>query len=307
MNFGKVEIDRLKNIMISHRDAMLESNIIGADFSFGNFGGKTIIFKIEPMVYYSFLTPLENASLSIIFPMNDYLTSGTMPELAMIDFEKPSDVADEYWKYVDFLILGLSDAGVRIASGHTGRYRNIKSGVAGSIALIGFREPVFSYTKIGNHDAFYVVGKIGTEMMFFEERMKHKRSRIGLKELSIEKYVNSLLPYGGKVHYIHDLAEGGLIRGLEEISYLIGGGFDVSYNSVIKLIADGIPGGKSVKLSSSSSGSIVVALDQNFKEEFEDIARRKEWDYAEIRRSGNGVRIDGRRVRSRDLFSNVVG
>ncbi|MEM0129876.1 MAG: hypothetical protein QXW75_00255 [Thermoplasmatales archaeon] len=307
MSFGKIEIDRLKNIISSHRNAMLESNVIGSDFSFGNFGGKTVVFKIEPMVYYPFLTPLENARLSIIFPMNDYLTSGTMPNLAMIDLEKPSDVADEYWKYVDFLILALSKAGVRIASGHTGRYRNIRSGVAGSIALIGFQEPEFSYAKIGNQDAFYVVGTIGKEMMFFEERLKHTRSGIGLEGLSIEKYVKSLLPYRRNVHYIHDLSEGGLIRGLEEISYLIGGGFDVSYSSVMHLIADGVVGGKSVRLSASSSGSIVVALDPKFKEKFEDIARKKVWNYAQIRRRGNGVRIDGKRVRSRDAFSNVVG
>ncbi|MEM0128078.1 MAG: AIR synthase-related protein [Thermoplasmatales archaeon] len=307
MGFGKVDLERLSKIITNHRSAMLESNVIGSDFSFGNFGGRTLIFKIEPMVYYPFLTSIENAMLSLIFPMNDFLTSGREPKIAMIDIEKPADAGDDYWNYVDFLLLELEHRNIKVASGHTGNYENTISGVAGSLALVGFQRPIFSYKRMTKEDAFYVVGRIGAEMEFFLERMKPGKRAFDLEDLSIEKYVRLFSSYKKDIHYVHDLSEGGLIRGLEEISILNRRGFDVNYSATRPLIVDERPGRRAIKLSSSSSGSIVVSVDREYKKEFEDIATANSWQFAEIRCKGRDVTVNGRRVSSHDEFSRLIG
>ncbi|MGC8644734.1 MAG: AIR synthase-related protein [Thermoplasmata archaeon] len=306
MGRGKAEIGELRGIIRKHRDGMLKSNVIGSDFSFLNERGENMIFKIEPMVYYHFLSPEENARLSLTFPMNDFLTSGTFPGIAMVDFERPRDSGKDYWRYVDSLLGLLEIKGIKVASGHTGNYGNLRSGVAGSMALIGFRKPLFSYARIRKGDAFFVVGRIGLETRYFYEKKMYGRSEVPIEELSVEKYVVSLLKESKTVHYIHDLSEGGLIRALQEVAFLNNEGFEINYSSVRHLIGDVNKGSKLSRLSSSSSGSILVSIGVEHRERFENIARRNSWPYAEVKRGGKNVRLDGKIVSAEDRFSNLV-
>jgi len=306
MKLGKIGIQDLERMMKRHGAVMLKSNRIGSDFSFMNLKGISMVFKMEPMVYYPFLSSQENAKLSLAFPMNDFLTSGTFPQVAMIDMEKPMDVGKEYWDYVDSLFTLFEGKGIKIASGHTGNYENIRSGVVGSIALIGYRKPVFSYLRIRERDAFYLIGSIGLETRYFYEKRKYGKSTISEETLSVEKYVLPLLRVKG-VHYIHDLSEGGLIRGLREVSLLTGKGFRVQYSGVKHLLSGLRYGSRVERVSSSSSGSILVSVGFRERKSFEDFVTKKGWPFTEIPAGGRGVTLDGKVAVEYDIFPDVMG
>jgi len=84
---GKASLDEIKQILENNRRVMLKSNVVGSDFSFLKVNSSIITFKIEPMVFYESLSIDENALLSVLFPLNDFITSGTWPSIAMVNFE----------------------------------------------------------------------------------------------------------------------------------------------------------------------------------------------------------------------------
>ncbi len=290
MENGKAGLTELKSLLKKNKEVMLGSNLIGSDFSFMRRSSRDLVFKIEPMMYYDFLTTEENAALSILFPLNDFLTSGTMPSIAMLDFEKPKLAGDEYFDYIDRVFKDLRSKKIRVASGHTGNYGNLGYGIAGSIALVGFKRPVFSYQRIRKDDAIYFVGDIEAESSYFRERgVRHRR----IYDLSIERYVKELLKIRRSVHYVHDLSEGGLMRGLEELSELSHSGYNVVPGLIGKQAHKKV-GYTSNPFTDSSAGCIVAAVSRTLKGEFETLLRKNSWTYMEIERVKKGVTLDGR-------------
>jgi len=75
-----------------------------------------------------------------------------------------------------------------VASGHTGSYGNLDFGIAGSIAFMGFDEPIFDYRRIREDDLYYSIGRLGNELSYFKERRKGVHSP---SELSIERYIKN--------------------------------------------------------------------------------------------------------------------
>lgn len=292
MEIGKAGLRELKSILKRNKEVMLGSNLIGSDFSFMRRNSRDLIFKIEPMMYYDFLTAEENAALSILFPLNDFLTSGTTPSIAMLDFEKPKRAGDEYFDFIDRVFEELRLKKIRVASGHTGNYGNLEYGIGGSIAMVGFKRPVFSYQRIRKDDAIYFVGDIGAESSYFSEMEKgagHRR----ISDLSIEGYVKEFLSIRKSVHYLHDLSEGGLMRGLEELSELSHSGYNVLPGLIGKQ-PEKMGSHSSNPFTDSSAGCIIAAVSLTRKDEFETLLRKKSWTYMEIERVKKGVTLDGR-------------
>ncbi len=299
MESGKAKIGEIKRFLAENRDVMLETNVIGSDFSFSSRHVKDLVFKIEPMVFYSSLTSQENAVLSVLFSMNDFLTSGTWPTFAMIDFERPNGAGEEYLDYMNSLINCLRERGIRVAAGHTGNYGNIRYGVSGAIALIGLERPVFSFRRIREDDTFFVLGTIGEEVSYF--RASKRRSKpYAPEDLSIEKYITGLLKVKSAVHYIHDVSEGGLKRALQETSELTGLGFNVSSASLKSSSATGIRGYGKKLFSASSSGALILSVDSKRIGGFERLAAENGWKYFEVEKTGDGVTLDGKDYDTKD-------
>jgi hydrogenase maturation factor len=299
VDIGKVGINEIRRILRRNKDSILWSNVIGSDFSFLKSGSTNLIFKIEPMVFYKHMTVQENAFLSVTYPLNDFLTSGTWPSFAMIDFERPSKSGEEFYDYVDGILDNLRQRNIKVASGHTGSYGNIDYGVAGTMALLGLRRPIFSFRRVDEDDSYYFIGSIGNELSFFKHR-GDEGSHVIASELSVESYVKELIRIRAIVHYIHDVSEGGLMRALEEISDLVKSGFNVSSEDLLKVSAKGVEEYGAGLFSASSSGSLVVSVSSGGKEEFERVMHRKSVPIFKIGRRKRGITLDGKRASGRD-------
>lgn len=292
-------LKEIKGILTRNREAIMESNVIGSDFSFLKQGTMNLIFKIEPMVFYKSLTIFENSLLSVIFPLNDFLTSGTWPSIAMIDFEKPVNAGNEFYDYVDGIFKNLMDRNIKVASGHTGSYGNLNYGVAGTMALLGLKKPIFSFKRVKDDDSYYFLGTIGNELSFFKHKGKRGRG-ISPLDLSVERYVKELIRIRSIVHYIHDISEGGLMRALMEISQLVKSGFNVSSQDLLRTSARGIEEYGTGIFSASSSGSLIVSVDSKGKEEFERVMIRNSWPMFEIERTRGGITVDKKKMNDKD-------
>lgn len=305
MGIGKVELGEVKEILRKNKRSMLDSNVIGSDFSFLKRKATNLIFKIEPMVFYKFLSTTDNARLSAIFPLNDFVTSGTMPSIAMIDFEKTSESGKEFYGYVDSVFKFLNERKIKVASGHTGNYGNLGYGVAGTMALVGFKKPIFNYQRIEKEDSFYLVGKLGAELSYFRDTYRGKRSRY-VAELSIEGYVAEFVKRSKTVHYLHDLSEGGLLRALREVSELVGCGFNVESKKMEAVAVKEVKEYGARIFSASSSGSVIASVDSKRKKEFENTMNEKSWPFFEIEKKKKGITLDNKIFSGEDIIAEVL-
>jgi hydrogenase maturation factor len=305
VEIGKVALKDIKGILERNADVMLSSNVIGSDFSYLQKGGAHLVLKIEPMVFYKHLSVEENAILSVIFPLNDFVTSGTWPTIAMIDFERPKGAGIEFYKFVDSVLDVLRERRIKVASGHTGNYGNLGYGVAGTMAFIGMKKPVFNFKRIRETDSFYSVGLLGDEMSFFRGRKMGDRSR-SPNDLSLEPYVSKFLKMRRAVHFVHDLSEGGLERGLNEISHLVNSGFNVTSRDLRSVTPIEVKEYGNRIFSSSSSGSLVVSVDSGRRDEFEAEATGNSWPFFEIEKKGKGVTLDGRKFGKADTMLDFI-
>jgi hydrogenase maturation factor len=305
VKIGKATTKEIDHILTKNRDVMLESNVLGSDFSFLKIRTSDLVFKMEPMVFYKFLTAQENAALSVTFPINDFIASGTWPSIAMTDFEKPKGVGKEFFDYVTQVLRNLGERKIRIASGHTGFYGNVGHGVVGSMALIGLEGPIFSFARIEKDDSFYSVGYLGTELSYFRGKQERK-SNTKPSDLSIEKYVKEFLKMRRTVHYVHDMSEGGLIRAIGEVSELIKSGFNVGSEHLKSISARGAEDYGVNVLSASSSGSVIVSVERGRKEEFEGKMKENAFPFIEIEKRKKGVTVDGKKFSPRDSVVNFL-
>ncbi len=305
MEIGKVGLRDVKGILHRNKGSMIESNVIGSDFSFLKRKATNLIFKIEPMVFYKFLSTRDNARLSAIFPLNDFVTSGTMPSIAMIDFEKTSESGKEFYGYMDGVFKFLNERKIKVASGHTGNYGNLGYGVAGTMALVGFKKPIFNYKRIEKEDSFYLVGKLGAELSYFQDTFRGKRSRY-IAELSIEGYVGEFVKRSKMVHYLHDLSEGGLLRALREVSELVGCGFNVESKMMEAVAVKEVRDYGARIFSASSSGSVIASVDSKRKKEFENTMNEKSWPFFEIETKKKGITLNNKTFNGKDIIAEVL-
>ncbi len=304
MTPGKLPLKDIQKIIRDGSDIMVESNRIGSDFSWHDGSSSRLILKIEPMVYYGFLNPRENAFLSLLFPLNDFLVSGTTPSLALIDFEQPKGSGKEYFDYVSSMFSELRWENIKVASGHSGNYGNLTYGVCGSMALIGFGRPLFDYRRITSSDSFYVMGKLGYEYLYFARKKVGRE--ISARDLSVRNKMDVILGMRDMVHYVHDLSEGGLIRGLKELSSLTGSGFNLNSAKARPLIPRSLIDLETRIFSASSSGAVVAAVGTPKKKEFERELEREGMEYYEIERRDRGIKVDGKPGEEGDAISSII-
>lgn len=258
---GKIGLDRLSYFIEKHRSAMVKNNGIGWDYSHTTKRGIDIIAKIEPMMFYNFLEPEENAQLSFIFALNDFLTSGVWPEYAMIDFENIKGAGEKFEKFMESMLKILKMRRIKLLAGHTGDYGNIEEGISGSISLLSVtRKPRFSLNRVKKPYKVILMGNLGLEYRYFYERLNKLEARTKITDLSIERYLPFL---DNKVYYVHDLAEGGLARALLELTYVLGHGFQLHSSHLEKIIALNLPVDKAVEV--SSSGAVIVIANSEYR------------------------------------------
>ena len=303
METGKASLDEIKRILENNRGVMLKSNIIGSDFSFLKAYSSNIIFKVEPMVFYNSLSIEENALLSVLFPLNDFVTSGTWPSIAMLNFEKPAKAGKDYFEYIDRVLKILGRRKIKVASGHTGSYGNLDYGVAGSIAFIGFEDPIFDFRRIREDDLYYSIGALGNELSYFKDSGKGTHAP---SELSIEIYIREFLRIRKSVHYVHDISEGGLSRGLKEVANITHHGFNVSTAALKTVASKGLRDYGPKLFSVSSSGALIVSISQTDEEKFERMLNKKSWPSLRIEKKNDGVTLDGKSYDPKDSIIDFL-
>jgi len=306
MSNGKMDLGFLHKLISDNSDVIVPTNKIGTDFSTARNRDSTFIFKIEPAVYYDFLTPVENARLSFTFAMNDFLCSGRNPLYAMIDFESPPVPRHKFIEYIGYYYEILRMNHMLLSAAHTGIYNNSGFGVIGSIAMVGTGTPIFSHERIRRDDSFYIVGKIGLELRFFMFRKKMISARTEIEELAINPLVNLFLQQRKAVHYVHDIAEGGPYRALEEVSLLVNRGFDLDSSGMRMLVPPDLHNiGKNI-ISASSSGAAIVAISGRQSQSFEQSMSDSGIPFLKLASAEEGVLLDGKTYKGRDRLVSIL-
>lgn len=299
---GKLDIESIRKIISNYKGIVADDNGPGWDFSQIEVQGINIIGKIEPMVYYDFLEPEENAYLSLIFSMNDFITSGLKPDLSLVDFEAINFQGSDFLDYISEILSLLGRRGIKMLAAHTGSYGNIKSGVAGSMALIAVnKHPKFSLRRIRKNHKIYIIGKLGLEYEFFRDKITgNSSSSIKIQDLSIEKMIEDIEEVSSEIYYIHDLAEGGLIRALKEIEPVLNHGFNIDLLDIAKIKADCLS--PSEALEASSSGAALIISSESYKPNYR-------YGFISIHKAESGILVNGSPYKERgdiisDLFKN---
>jgi len=258
---GKIALDKLSYLLRKYKTTMVKDNGIGWDYSHAVRNNIDIIAKIEPMMFYKFLRPEENAQLSFIFAHNDFLTSGVRPEYALVDFEKVKDAGIDFEYFLESMLGIFNERGIKLLSAHTGDYGNTEEGISGSLALLTIaKKPKFGLKRIKKPYKIVLIGELGLEYKFFNERINKQNSTVKISDLSVENYISLL---DKRVYYVHDLAEGGLLRALYELKYVLGHGFEINSVNIEKILAPDLPIESALEV--SSSGAIIIITKNKFE------------------------------------------
>jgi len=84
------------------------------------------------------------------------------------------------------------------------------------------------------------------------------------------------------IHYVHDLSEGGLSRGLMEVANITNHGFDVRTAALKTVASKGIKGYGRKLFSVSSSGALIVSIPRTDEEKFERMLTKNSWPFFRI-------------------------
>ena len=248
--YGKASRELLEGVVYRNlgvkRSEVVKGPGRGLDNAVIGLGGKRImVLTVDPV---SIIPPLGiqlSAWLSVHLIASDYATSGLKPEYATFGFNFPPELSDaDREEYVRSVGEECRRLGITIAAGHTGSYPGAGFTVIGAGSMFGFGrrggfvDPSMArpgdailMTKQAGIEATasltlsfprYVEGKVG--------RLRASRAKKLIRSCSTvtDAFTAARIGLGrGGITSMHDATEGGVLGGLEEMTYASGTAFDV--------------------------------------------------------------------------------
>ncbi len=196
------------------------------------------VYSVDP----TFSVPLRDLGyLAFCFSFADVAVVGGRPSLMINTILLPADAEGglevEIARQLDEVARRY---GVKIITGHTGRYSCVREPVVVSTA-IGFTKKPLTPDDVLDGDSLILIRPLGSELLYSlanlrPDVMESVAASITVWSKSREE-LNAvdpaLLMYGsGFASYMKDLAEGGLIRAINDLANLSGLGFEVVFEEL---------------------------------------------------------------------------
>ncbi len=224
----------LKRVGTRRKEVMVGPGV-GIDAGIVDLGeGKVLCASTDPMSYISELGPVDSAALSVRSLFADLAASGVWPQYALFSFNLPRSMSQRqflrYWKAVSD---ECRREGVAILGGHTGKYPGGNYTVIGAGMAIGTGgfDSVFR-RRVGEGDKIIMTKTAAIEATAVLARLfpKYITDRLGRKILGQARDHIALLSVmndaravsysvgsGVEVTGVHDVAEGGVVKGAIEL------------------------------------------------------------------------------------------
>lgn len=232
---GKFNRDELERYVFPHIDddgRLLASPRFGSDFNAVELpGGKVLVASTDPLAISPQLGWRRSAKLAFHVVASDVAVSGISPDYLISNWNLPPDLGFTEFEEIWSEFVGeAARENVAVVGGHTGRAADgsFPTVGAGTIFGVGEAEELIS-GEIEPGDAIYLLNNLGLESVaifsfYFPGRIRDCLGEPAVtyvrKEFDALRPVEDLGLLAGRFKYlrrVHDIAEGGLIGGLQEL------------------------------------------------------------------------------------------
>ncbi len=245
--FNREELERYVFPHVAEDGRLLASPRFGSDFNAVEIpGGQVLVASTDPLAISPQLGWRRSARLAFHVIASDVAVSGISPDYLISNWNLPPDLGftefEEIWSE---FVEEADGEGVAVVGGHTGRAADgsFPTVGAGTVFGLGSAEELIR-GDIEPGDGIYLLNNLGIESVaifsfYFPEKVK---DFLGDAELNyIRERFDGLSPtkeltsMAGRFKYlrrIHDIAEGGLIGGLQELLGDVGRGVHLDLDSI---------------------------------------------------------------------------
>ncbi|MGP6240045.1 AIR synthase-related protein [Cuniculiplasma sp. SKW4] len=309
--YGKLDNDSLSRKIlgrVSNRSTFLGPKV-GVDYGIYGLGKDRTIMTTDPLSCHEPLGMNFAARFGFHIILTDFLASGNLPEYMAVTLTLPVDfddnMLDEYWSSFTYEAKNWS---VDIVTGHTGRYPSSRLPLIGSATMCGqlkVNPPDIGVVKGG--DNLYITGIPGIQaaviLSAYNKSDEASKEILGMREGIIgSNKIKKILEFQNKtdgILYLHDVTEGGLVTAMNEVSSLAKHDVIVNSNNLNgnEKVISYLKGFGINWLETTSEGCIIIAVKEEFSNEFESFMKDNGIDFSMAGRfleeKGGKVFLDG--------------
>lgn len=190
-----------------------------------------LIVSTDPLAISPQLGWQRSAKLALHVITTDVAVSGIPPSHLVVNWNLPPDMEDETFAEIWHGFTNeAEEVGIKIAGGHTGRYGSQEYPIVGAGTALGFGSfDDILPGGISTGDKIYLLNELGLEAaaifaFYYPKALAEMTSKDHLSEvkqkfeaLQPTQNLTSLVSAPG-VRLVHDIAEGGFLGGLQEIT-----------------------------------------------------------------------------------------
>lgn len=293
-SLGKFDRNQFKQFVLPHLGANSDMEVkpeFGSDFTALRIGeGKVITVSTDPLSISRKLGWKKSGKLALQVVACDVATSGISPDYVIPNWNLPVDFSDRDFEEVwSAFCREARRENITVIGGHTGRYQGPGLPITGAATVFGVgNQTDLLNGEVNPGDLLASFGTPGLEAagifsFYFPEKVKKLVGEDGLASLR-EKYdgirptksLNTLASIDG-VKKLHDLGEGGLIGGAQELLESSDPGIRLSVDEItLPCEVRAIPSGLDLDpLKITSTGAGLAVLEKGKLEEVSSRARKE--------------------------------
>ncbi len=236
---GKLSLAELNRLVFPHLPRVEDDRKVSLDYVTTQVNGNLVVASDPvigvPLQYYGFF--------AVHYSATDVAMAGATPQYLTLGIYYPPET-NENW-----LIDTVTDLGkeaellnLKILGGHTGGYDGLQTPLITSTCFGILPEKYEHPPQIKAGNVLIAVGPLARETLWFlanvepsnvdaiVSRSRREKIAIDLSPFSVAALVNTLPKED--ILLMHDLAEGGLATGLNELQTATGFGIHIQYNSI---------------------------------------------------------------------------
>lgn len=233
-HLGKFGEDELENYVFSHLETSEGRRTdlrYGSDYNTVELdGGKVMVVSTDPLALSPGMGWARSARLALQVITTDVAVSGIPPSHLLANWNLPPEMENETFEKAWEGFTGeASEVGLEIVGGHTGRYQGQNFPIVGAGTAFGIgdkSELLPSELKPG--DRIFCLNELGLEAaaifsFYYPEKLAEltsreliNRLRGNFDQLSPTRTLSQMADLPG-IKVLHDIAEGGLLGGLQEL------------------------------------------------------------------------------------------
>lgn len=228
--FNEEKFNRIIAPSLGSNPDLIASPNFGSDFNAIRINNEVLVLSTDPLAVSPQLGWKRSARLALQVITTDVAVSGIPPSYLLVNWNLPPNLSDGQFEkiWTEFTREAKREK-ITIVGGHTGRYQGINLPIVGAATALGTGpEAKLLREKPRPEDVLLVVNYPGVEAcgffsFFFPPQVRKmigEESRQAIirrfDNLQPTRDFNQLAKLKG-VRKLHDLAEGGLLGGIQEI------------------------------------------------------------------------------------------